>query len=124
MLIDLNYEDSKHCLLWHEDEYMHCAWDMGGKVIAVEYIPCNWPSLTLCTWPSLADWWHAVENVPWLQDDLLRLAVELVNDPAADPQIKALANQFQREQEDEDGDFGEDDDLGKSDFGDAPPKPR
>ena len=76
MLIDLNFEDSRNCLLFHEgeNEYLHCAWDMGGAVIAVEYIPCNWPSLTLCSWPSVADWWHAVESVSWLQDDLLRLA--------------------------------------------------
>ena len=76
---------------------------MGGAVIAVEYIPCNWPSLTLCSWPSVADWWHAVESVSWLQDDLLRLAHELADDPDADPQARALAVEFCGQHDDDDG---------------------
>ena len=41
MLIDLNFEDSWNCLLFHEgrERIPDSAWDMGGAVIAVEYIP-------------------------------------------------------------------------------------
>ena len=113
MLIDLNYEDNKNCLLWHMEGYLHFAWDMGGKVISVEYIPRNYPSLTLGAWPSVADWWHAVESVPWLQDDLLRLARELADDPDADPEIRSLAVEFQRQYEDDDGNEEEDEEQEK-----------
>lgn len=110
MLIDVDFLGNKDCLLFHEGKYLYCAWDIGGKVIAVELISGNYPSLTLCVWPSVTGWWLAVESVPWLQDDLLRLASELADKPDADPQVRALAVNFQRQLEDEYEDSDDEDD--------------
>jgi hypothetical protein len=109
MMIDLDYLENKNCLLFHDEGYLHCAWEIGGKVITVEYIRRNYPSLTLGAWPSVADWWRAVESVPWLQDDLLRLARDFADDPDADPQVRSLAIQFRRENEEEDEEQEEED---------------
>ena len=118
MLVNFEYLDNKNCLLYHNAGYMHCSWLLGKRVVTVEFIRGNYPPLTLCTWKSVAEWWKAVSDVCWLEDDLRPVARDLLADKDLGQPARRLIESWLRdyeederdeddERENENGDLGE-----------------
>lgn len=72
------YSD-KNCLLkvhTPDGNYLHQSWEVDGKVVVYENMPCNYPAGYLSVFTSLDEYFEAIKTVDWINgadsDSLMR----------------------------------------------------
>ena len=68
----VRYLDHKDCvaLATHPEEGFHIAFEFGAHILAVEYLPQNYPAIDVMVYKRREDWIKSLSSVEWIVDEL------------------------------------------------------
>jgi hypothetical protein len=64
----VRYLDHKDCvaLATHPEEGFHIAFEFGAYILAVEYLPQNYPAIDVMVYKRREDWIKSLSSVEWI----------------------------------------------------------